>query len=612
MRPTGQQKDVAAAVKRGLYLDDAVTTGADGATQIAFPGGNVVELGPNTTLVIRQGGGTAAEMGAILLSGSLRMRSPGRGVLLSIGTPFGLVKTGMTLSVLDVSLDKGVSVSVGRVEVANGKTTHAVPAGQALTLDGLVVGLTGSVPGLDLAVAAPAAPRDVVLNPIVVTLMSKTRTTQIQRAGQKTWEPVPKNVALQPGDQLRVNKGGKAHVDFGDKATLTLPGGSAMLLKAAGEAADRQEATYALQHGALKIDITRSTAQTVKHTVEVAGAKLVVEPPERHANVEVTTAKTGAQVAIRAGQVSINDGQAIDRGVLVPIADGQAVSGGRDLTDYKVAVNLGVNSRIHYLGKPPAVNFVWSEAAGTSALFEVATDPDFYDIVAAERMSRGNLCLDQLPLAKYYWRINKDNRTRGSVQFVAETDRDCANCQRVNVINDTGEKTIVYFQQTLPAVSLRWKPVDAAALYTVKVFADGEFDKPLFLSTSTVPHLEFDEGQFKEGRFFWLVEASDSNGREIVTGQMNSLHVVYDNVITSLIIRSPIEGSVFKTAKIAVSGEVELRTKLMINEKSVAVDAQGRFSETVSLQPGANLIVFRMKAPDKSESIYTRNVQRRG
>ena len=64
--------------------------GASGHASVEFEGGNRIELRPDTALVIRKAGGSTAQFGAVLLRGGATASSAGRGVLLAIGTPFGL------------------------------------------------------------------------------------------------------------------------------------------------------------------------------------------------------------------------------------------------------------------------------------------------------------------------------------------------------------------------------------------------------------------------------------------------------------------------------------------------------------------------------------------
>jgi hypothetical protein len=266
---------------------------------------------------------------------------------------------------------------------------------------------------------------------------------------------------------------------------------------------------------------------------------------------------------------------------------------------------------VYYEKKVPPINFDWSgEAGGKDALVEIATDKDFKQVTAAEQMSRSNLVLDGLQPGKLYWRVGGEAGKRGLVQFLEEASNDCANCKRTNMIEDTGEKTVVYYQQALPAIILKWKETAGATQYSLKVFADGEFDTPLVDEKVTDVKRAFDAGRFAEGKYYWLVTGLDKAGKELATGRMNSLQITYDNAITALVIRTPKPNAKVSGGSVTTTGEAEIGAKVYVNGKRIDVDDNGRFSESVALKPGPNQLVYRAVAADGVERYYTREVRR--
>ena len=113
---------------------------------LAFAGGNTLALAPDTTVVIRRGGATGAELGAVVIAGSARASSPGDTTRLVIGSPFGMTEIGTGELVVDVDLTRGISVLVGEVSVMKDGEAKTIDAGQVMAIDGIVVPV-GEKPG---------------------------------------------------------------------------------------------------------------------------------------------------------------------------------------------------------------------------------------------------------------------------------------------------------------------------------------------------------------------------------------------------------------------------------------------------------------------------------
>lgn len=608
VRPGGHQVTSTPTKDTPLYNEDIVTTGADGKATLTFEGGNGIELDNNTSLVIRRGGGAEAAVGTVLLAGSARATSGGHGIALSIGAPFGVAQlSGTQVSVLSVSVEGGLKVEVGSIEVTdkNGKK-HTLGPGQSLAVDGVTI-LTGTqaIDGLTLQ----GGGGDLVLKPLVVTLIGPGKAVEILGKGEKNWKLAKKRVALKDGDQVRVKKGGSARLQMGDDSAVNLKPDAVLAFQEAAENATSTSASYAVKQGSTQVLLTKAAGKELSHTVNVGGGKVTIKPTVREANVDVLQGRDGATVVVHEGRAEVAGGPVIVAGMAVDIKGGKVVGSPHPLALTKIELRPKSSVVVYYNKRIPAVSFIVPSSEGKTKI-ELAADKEFKQVGMAEEVSQ-SFVYDQLAVGKFYWRLGESNESRAVLQVTQESENDCANCKRTNLIDDTGEKTVVYFQQALPAIVLRWKASPSAANYNLKVFSDGEFDTPLVNEKLTDTKRAFDSGRFQEGKYYWLVTALDQGGAEAGSGRMNSLQISYDNVITALVIRSPKQDIQTREAHVPVTGEVELGAKLFINGKRIELDENNRFSETVEVSKGVNQIVFRAVSSDGLERYYIRDVIRK-
>jgi hypothetical protein len=281
-----------------------------------------------------------------------------------------------------------------------------------------------------------------------------------------------------------------------------------------------------------------------------------------------------------------------------------------------VELRAGTPSVVYYQGAVPPIAFDWKaddkEAARGSYQITVASDKTMKDVVFSETVRHTGFVYDQFRAGRYFWRVKAGDTSReGTLIIQRGGENDCANCKRVNIIHDTGEKTVVYFQQALPALTFQWKPVPDVAQYRLKVFADGSFERPLLEATSTGTSLPFQAGALQEGKYFWLVSAVDDAGKPLAqNSRTNGLEIAYDNVINDLVIRSPKSGQRISGDRILTTGELALGARLYVNGKAADLDGKGRFKLSVALPRGERSVVYRTVAADGVQRYYVRDLRR--
>ena len=612
VKKLGQGQALEALVNGQLFEKDEVSTGADGTMTLTFPGGNKMLLQPNTTVVIRHGGATGAELGAVVTSGSVRVESPGATTHLVVGTPFGITELGANQMVVEIDLTRGMSVLVGDVSVQTSTGAVTINAGNSLQIDGLVVPI-GEKP--NTAVDVPDV--NIVYTPRKADLFADPKYVQVKRVASDKWTAAAARDALNAGDAVRTQKAKATQVKFDDGATVTLSPNAEMRLEETGASDKERKARYAITAGSADLHLTRKEGVETNHEITVAGLGIEVRPGDREADVDVRAGAGGtAELAVRFGKVKLSDGTEIQAGNAVTLKDGKVVSEQRPVVPTNVELRAGTTSLVYYQSSVPPVAFDWKadNAGDASGAYQitVASDKAFNDVLFSETVRNDGFVYDRFKPGRFFWRVKANGQTKeGSMLIQRGGENDCANCKRVNVINNTGEKTVVYFQQALPALTFQWQEVAGAAQYRVKIFDDGAFDKPRLEATSEQTKLAFQAGALEEGKYFWLVAALDAAGKQVgSTPKTNGLEIAYDNVVTDIVIRTPKNGQKISGSKVSTNGEVAIGTRLYINGKQAGTDSKGRFKDTVALASGERTIVYRSQASDGVQRFYVREVKR--
>jgi hypothetical protein len=607
-----------AATQQPLFLDDTVSTGPDGHATLVFAGGTTLELRPNTSIVIRPVGAASAELGAILLSGEVAAKSPVGARKVSIKTPLGVTTLESRLAEVVLSVDRGLQVVVGEIAlVAPGKAKRTLQAGQEVTVGGLSLAVGGKVSGLSLSVGSNevqglrlGVKKQAPMH--TYALLSPRRAAEVQGGGAKAWRAAPERSKVQSGDRVRVSRSG-AQVVFGEGGSLRLGGrGQVDFTPAAQQLTLGSVADYSVNLGQASLHLPATANKELAHTLHVGGKELQVMPTERQADLQIDSRSDQAVMALRFGSVALDPNLRVEAGSKITVSHGR-VTKVEPLTPFKVDLLQRTNAVVYVGQKPPALNFIWSGKTAAAHVLEVARDAEFTEVVAAEKLTRGSLIIDTLEPGRYYWRVDKNNRSRTLLRIVSELSDTCAQCQRTNVVQDTGERTSVFFQEKFPALEMAWQAVPQASGYVLQFFADGAFDRPILRETTAQLSKKFNRQEFlREGRYFWQVLAQDASGKLLQAGKMNPLTVAYDNAVASLVIREPQQRRVIAGKQVLALGEAQLGATVTANDRRLLLDKKGRFRQWLALRPGYNQVVFRSVARDGVERVYVRDVTVRG
>ncbi|MCC6811208.1 MAG: hypothetical protein IT381_27505 [Deltaproteobacteria bacterium] len=565
------------AAPRALYKGNVIQTAAASEALIALQAGELT-LKENSVLVV---GDARVELGAIVLEGGGEVRAGGK--VIRLGTRFGKLTVDVGAVVLVGA--GGIAVTVGSVELVDQSGTRKLTPTPA---------------------SAPAS-RPVLTVELPILLERSSGRVEVLGPHDR-WRRVGKGERLAQGSRVRAVSAGT--VRFGDDAkggALTLEAGATATLTQAQDSDAGATVAYSVEVGRASARIEPHARATHRVVLGKLGKAQPVSLEKGLLRAEAELDAKTPRVTVRAGVVRFADGQEVHAGeARVPGSDVGPLSA----TEVEVALRP---ASIVYAGSAPPIALKWP-AQKDPVVVEIARDRDFTDVELREQLAGGRLVLDGLSAGRRYWRVKKNGGQwqTGSLTLAKGDAGACTNCRRDNVIDDNGEKTVVYYQQAVPRVVLRWKPIAGAAKYRVKVFADGRFNEAVIDEGASDGDLPLEAGRLGEGTYFWLVAGVDAAGQALAgRPRTNELVIRHDNTVKDLVIDAPEHGSVQPRAEVETRGEVALGARLHVNGREVTPDARGRFRTTVALRRGANTLVYHLVANDGVDRYYVRSVERR-
>jgi len=561
-----------------LVIGDVISTGLDSRVEVSFGGENLLRLGPISSAVIQgdPGGTPSVELN----QGAARAAT--RGLHLVIGTPFGRADIANG-SEVEVSASSGFLVHLGSIDVtfADGKKL-SIPTG-------------GRFPKVAKAAGRPMA--DLVTKPLTFTLSAPSRQVQIKRAADAAWRASKPRETLGQGDAVRTRKAESTRLQLDERTSVLLGSNTDVVAKESGLTAEGCAAHLGLRVGSAKFVAVRDGGGAGRHEVELAGQRLWIAPGLEEADVEVSIDGEGqGRIVVQLGRAGLPGGETVEAGYAVALRRGVLVGAPAPLAETFVEVKAGRKAEVYCGGRVPPVRFTWEPGTAKAPFtIELARDNRYAKKLFREEVSRPSLVYGLLKPGTWYWRVRlADTWHTGVVRIERDQSLDCPKCKRINVIEDTGRDTTVYFQEKLPAITLRWSAVAGAAKYRLRLYDEDSLDKPRIDKTIAKPELALAAGRLPEGSYAWHMQALAADNRPRLRGAVNRLTIAYDNAISGLRIRTPRRGATTRDTTQWTKGEIALGAKLLINGNPAALDRKGRFSEKVAVRKGYSQIVYRV------------------
>jgi hypothetical protein len=578
---------------QGLGEGEALVTSPDGTAVVRLGVGRQIELRPNTRLKLhRKEGALVAE----LESGQVVSRSQAPSVVLTVLTPFGITRVPAGRSEATIGVDKdGVHIDVSLGEIAfvdaSGKT---ITAGANDTIEVKL----GSVE-LVAAGTPPAAER------LEVVLSSEIGPLLVEAPGERRF--TPRRASPAPaGTGFRVSSAGRAR--------LIAPGLQARLeANAAGRVGEASRSGagrhfgLSLERGSALLSLEGGQA----HELVLEGKQPITLRATEPTTFSVSAGHGQAQVVVLAGNGEVAVGG--ERRRLAPneraaIHGRRLAVGARPSSDVVLPTARGLHV---YADNLPEVTLSWSPQ-GEASMVEVATDPEFKDLLLAGKVAGSSITIPAPRRADLYWRVTSrggEKSQSGHARFEPDQRRSVLDLEHPhNLVGESGPMTTVYFQGVVPTLTFSYAAKPGAVHYRLRVYKAGALDAPIVERTVTDTRCPVDANVLEEGSYVWHAVPLGAQGQELAGGRMNKLELVYDNALTRLAIGSPKPNEVASGPEVEALGVAPLGSKLYINGKQAHLDGKGRFQEKVSRSPA---VVFRLVGKNGSESYWIRKLRAR-
>lgn len=564
---------------------DTVTTEQDGTAVLRFPGGSTLKLTPSTSVYLEAGPKGLRAHQVRLLFGSLD--AVGSGSELVVMTTVGAIEFGDERTEASISAgEQGLTVRtlIGQVSIGD----QVVGSGITLRLDskGIVFeGATDAGGKADAAVAVGAG------DAIVLSLKSG-RGAMRQIGGKGRLVPVKAGTQLASADVLEA-KGATAVVDLGGlgEARVWMRSGIAI---GSGDSAGASP-SFEMRRGTTQVLLGASNRQTVG----LGSARATVIASARGSDVEFVNDGKGTRIRVIEGRVLLVDGDGKQSELLgnqeaTVSSKGQAQVRSQDESALKITGNV---RRVLVAGKMPPVTFSWSQLEGKGPYtIEIAKDSAFANKLIVAEVNDASYVTDRLQNGTYWWQVRNAAKSipPRSVNFGVDKVTGEADL-RQNVVNASGERTVIMYQQYQPPdLTFKWTPAASAAQYRIDIWPDGKFDTPVFERVVKEPQVKVGSGALKDGRYLWAITTLDAAGKNLSTSDMYDLTVKFDSNEMLLRIFEPKAGARVSGSTIETRGMAEPGAEISINGENVKPDEAGRFKATVPVVGAPPLLIYKM------------------
>ncbi|MBN2360148.1 MAG: FecR domain-containing protein [Deltaproteobacteria bacterium] len=563
---------------------DTITTDEAGAASLKFPGGSVLKLAPSTSVYLESGPRGLRAHQVRLLFGSLDAVGANRELV--VMTMVGAIEFGGDRTEASISAnEQGLSVRtlIGEVTIGD----QVVGAGISVRVDSNGIVFETPDGGAAEDAAGPAAPGEAVL------LSLKSGRGAVRQVGGKgRFSAVKPGTQLAPSDVLEA-RGAAAVVDLGGlgEARIWIRSGIAV---GSGDSGGSSPS----------FETRRGTAQVLldggmRQSVAIGAARALVLASARGSDVEFTTDARGTRIRVYEGRVQITDADGA-RHELWANQEAAVTATGRSQVRDRETSALKINPtvrRVLVAGRMPAVTFIWSQLEGEGPYtIEVARDADFANKLIVTDVPDTSFVTDRLQSGTYWWRVRNATKSIPARAVSFGVDRVTGEADlRKNVVNASGERTVVLYQQYQPPeLTFRWTAAANADSYRIDIWPDGKFDQPVFEQVVGEPQVKVASGTLKDGRYLWAVTVLDASGKNLSTSDMYDLTVKFDSNEMLLRIFEPRAGARVRGNTVETRGMAAPGAEISVNGKNVKPDEAGRFKATVPVVGSPPLVIYRM------------------
>jgi ferric-dicitrate binding protein FerR (iron transport regulator) len=403
------------------------------------------------------------------------------------------------------------------------------------------------------------------------------------------WVALPPGTAqLSPGTELKLERNTSVQLERDNQRAVLHENGRYIVAPPSG-------ALVAAAAGSL----SAGSAGAVR--VEVPGGVIVVAP---QGQASVKLQKKTARIEVQAREAVIESSghrEKVGAGQGASVAaDGIVSVEGRSLDYADLEISTGESLIIHDPTPPTAVRFLFKEACpevGTVQLLGPRQARQY--AVGAGTVTLGIKpgsytyelhCESGGPKSAKNGRLTvlKDKGTRGLAAHPPTT-----------MLQADGRKYTVLYQNRLPGITLAWPSPPAEKQARLM----HEFKGASETLEVAGPSHTFKSGQLEEGNHLFHFEAGGKVSRH------TTVSIVFDNAAPMASLNTPVSMAAQPGDSVEISGTALPGWEVLIEGKSPARDAQGRFSLPVAVPGDRRALTVRLSHPERGTHIYLRRRQ---
>lgn len=578
-----------------LEPGDVVITGPEASARLTLRDGREVELGSNARLLVGGSSGSVVlELGRGIVLARVPRGASGPSVVLELKTPYGLTR-------LNPGSEAEVDADSGRVEVRLGSVAFLGADGARLEAgEGQqVLAGAGGAPRVE-----PLAPVR-VLRAMEIVLRTGGPGVQVRTRGTARWRTAPaKGTDLSEGDAVRTSR---------SRAVLAVGEGELALERGSEVVLGRIEGEAGLAH----VDLQLARGALAMRSPEKPGQQLQVDGLELESRgrglAQVRRTREGLEVEVVTGTFALSGGgeqTEVHGGSKVRLASATSAVAVAPMTAPALRLPARRGHRVLH-GGLREVALGWDHPGPVQV--EVASDAEFERILLAGRVDADFVQVPVPARGSLHWRArDREGREvgRGSASFGPERPPR-TRARRNNEVPEGAQRTTVFFQSQVPALTFVWAEDRSAANYRLQLFKEGELAKPLLERSAKSTRLALEPGALVEGRYLWNVTPLAATGRALRGGRMSRLELTYDNAVPELVVETPKPGASVERGAVRTSGVAPVGSSLRVNGRRVETDAKGRFELQVRPTGSPGCIIFELSRPGVPDTYTVRMLRPR-
>jgi predicted secreted protein len=442
---------------------------------------------------------------------------------------------------------------------------------------------------------------------LTAKVMQLVNDLKYKRAAAVAWETGREGMALFNQDSVQTLDSSSAWIQFDRNSTVRLGERTLITIKHVEEdlLTDGRRTFLLLLQGSLRSRIAKNAGDGSHIRLQTPGAVVYMHSSESPTETRVVVDKDQsatiavyqgtAQISVQGSRIEVN----ADQAVRIP-ANGPP-SAPLSLPHPVVVSRPEDGRQFIDKGRHVRTDFSWqSPDAATRYHFMIARDGNFSQIVAEEYLAGLHLTLNSLEPGIYYWRVSAAN---GDIEGPYSRTRHFYIISELPppVLDSQQPPEKIYYRDRIPRLFFAWSGPASATRYSWQLSRDAAFMS--LAAQRSISSTSLTYSGLAPGTYYWRVGVPGSERRPARYSDVRRLEVIQDRQPPSLEVQFPAPAPGTRTCK--VTGRTEPEVKVYVGGFQAEVAADGRFSYTLQLEPGKNVIA--VAAVDRANNVTSRS-----